>query len=84
MKTLSMKWPKAAVARWLEAVTEGLLPRRMTAWEHFAVKPIDLRLSIAAAAGMAIPMRSAVEGEGSFGTWKKPEKKGILWTKPRR
>jgi uncharacterized protein YbjT (DUF2867 family) len=73
-------------ARWIEGMLEvlpGLLPRRMNAWEHFEVKPVDLRVAMAAAAGMEIPLRRRGSEEGDRFAWKRPRKKGILWTKPR-
>jgi hypothetical protein len=75
-------FPRVAVTRSLEAIRSGLLPRRMTAWEHFRIEPVALRVAMASAVGMMIPLRRG--GEGRFGSWKKPEKKGILWTKSRK
>ena len=78
----SKEFPAPAVVAWWECFAEGrLLPRHLKAWEHFDVKPIEMRLAMANATGMAIPLRK--KGEGRFGAWKKPEKKGILWRKSR-
>jgi uncharacterized protein YbjT (DUF2867 family) len=73
------EFPRPAVAHWLETLRRGLLPRRVNAWKHFSVEPIELRFALAQATGMMIPLRK--RGEGRFAAWKKPEKKGILWTK---
>ena len=78
----SDEFPGAAVAHLLEALRRGLRPKGVGAWEDFDVQPVELRFALAAAAGMTIPLRGG--GEGRFGAWKKPAKKGILWTKPRR
>ena len=48
--------------------------------EHFDVAPTDLRTAFGRAAGMAIPLRRHKE-EGV--AWKRPNKKGILWTRRR-
>jgi uncharacterized protein YbjT (DUF2867 family) len=78
----SPDFPVNAVVHQLEALRRGLRPKGVGAWEDFDIRPVELRIAMAAAAGMTIPLRSG--GEGRFSTWKKPEKKGILWTKPRR
>ncbi|MEZ5066394.1 MAG: hypothetical protein R3B81_16830 [bacterium] len=78
-------------ARWIDAYLRALpsfLPRRMNAWEHFEVDPIDLRTALARAAGMSFPRRRRRaggdddEGAGRF-DWKRPGKRGILWTRSR-
>jgi uncharacterized protein YbjT (DUF2867 family) len=74
-----------APAVWIDGMLEALpllMPRRMTAWEHFDVRPTDLRTAFARAAGMDIPLRPRKE-EGQAFAWKRPRKKGILWTKRR-
>ncbi|MCA9751945.1 MAG: hypothetical protein KC591_07120, partial [Gemmatimonadetes bacterium] len=79
-------------ARWVDAYLLALprfLPRRMNAWEHFDVEPIDLRTALARAAGMNFPRRrrrGGGDGDDESGgrfDWKRPEKRGILWTRTR-
>jgi uncharacterized protein YbjT (DUF2867 family) len=71
--------PARAVRRTLDAAARGLLPRRMTAWDAFAVRPVDLRMALAAATGARYPLRR--RDDRRFGSWQAPERKGILWTK---
>jgi len=73
----------ALPAIWIDGMLEALpllMPRRMNAWEHFDVQPVDLRTAFARAAGMEIPLHPGGEGKDAL-TWKRPQRKGILWTK---
>lgn len=71
--------PASAVRIWLECLSEGLLPRRMSAWEHFDVQPMSLAEATAASVGMLVPIRP--RGDERFGNWRAPGKKGILWSR---
>jgi uncharacterized protein YbjT (DUF2867 family) len=70
--------PRGAVGIWLEALAGGMLPRGTRAWEHFAVEPTSLRQAMADATGMVLTLRR--RGDGKFGDWRAPRKKGILWS----
>lgn len=70
-------YPSRFVLRDLEALARGLLPLHLNAWKHLAVEPRGLREGLALAAGMVVPLRK--KGEGRYGAWHAPEKKGILW-----
>jgi uncharacterized protein YbjT (DUF2867 family) len=74
-------YPARFVLRDLEVMGRGLLPLRLNAWKHLAVEPRSLREGLALAAGMAAPLRK--KGEGRYGAWHAPEKKGILWRRKR-
>ncbi len=74
-------YPARFVLRDLEVMGRGLLPLRLNAWKHLAVEPRSLREGLALAAGMAAPLRK--KGEGRYGAWRAPEKKGILWRRKR-
>ena len=72
-------------AVWIDGMLEALpllMPRRMTAWDHFDVQPTDLRTAFARAAGMEISLRRPKAGEDPF-AGKRTQRKGILWTKRR-
>lgn len=74
-------FPAPAARHWLDALTPGLLPRGVAAWKAFAVQPVDLRQAMAAGVGMKYALRT---GKGRFGSWKAPERKGILGQGQRR
>ena len=71
------RYPARFVLRDLEALARGLLPLHLNAYKHLAVEPRGLREGLALAAGMVVPLRK--KGEGRYGAWHAPEKKGILW-----
>lgn len=74
-------FPASAARHWLEALAGGLLPRGVGVWKAFRVQPVDLRLAMAHGVGMKYGLRA---GKERFGSWKAPERKGILGQGPRR
>ena len=74
----STEWSAGALQHAFESVRVGrLLPRRLTAWDTFETRPVDLRSALASAAGMNFPLRRPGDGK-RFRSWRAPEKKGLL------